>query len=135
MTRAEVHASVLEHVARYFDACDRCDLDEVMRILSGATVSAGGASTDDPAVVRGIYRARQPAPTADGRRMTKHHATNLVLAGPGPDGGWRATVYYFRLEPGPGGGAVVAASGRLEQDLLPDGDRWRVVRHTIVSDF
>lgn len=132
--RAQVHASVEEHLARYFDACDRCDLDEVMTILAGATLTAGGTSTSDAATIRALYEARQPAPTADGRRRTKHHATNLVLAGPGPDGGWRASVYYVRLEPGDGG-PVLAASGRLEEDLLPDGDRWRVVRHTIVSDF
>ena len=132
--RSQVFASVQEHLARYFDAVDRGDLDEVMAILDGATLTAGGTSTSDPAAIRGLYEARATAPSADGRRATKHHAGNLVLAGPGPDGGWRASVYYLRLEPGPAG-PVVATSGRIEEDLLPDGDRWRVVRHSIVSDF
>ncbi|WP_158221069.1 nuclear transport factor 2 family protein [Kineosporia sp. R_H_3] len=131
---AWVYASLQEHFARYFDACDRCDLDAVMQVLDGATVAAGGLETDDPQRIRALYEARQPAPAPDGRRTTKHHATNLVLEGPGADGPLRATVYYFRLEPGDAG-PVVAASGRLEEVVVRDGDRWRVVRHTIVSDL
>jgi hypothetical protein len=134
MTDAEVHTSLLAHVARYFDACDRCDLDEVMAVLEGATVVAGAQEVSDPAVVRAVYEARQPAPTADGRRSTKHHATNLLVDGPDADGRYGASVYYFRLEPSESGPRI-ATSGRLEQIVVPVGDGWRVLRHSIVTDF
>jgi hypothetical protein len=131
---AEDHISVLEHLARYFDACDRADIDEVMTILDGATVRVGTLETADPAAIRHAYESRQPAPMSDGRRRTKHHVTNLVV---GPDDDptqVAASAYYFRLEPSESG-PVVAASGRIEQLLVRDAHRWRVRRHTIVSDF
>jgi hypothetical protein len=134
VTDAGVHASLSQHLARYFDACDRCDLDAVMGLLAGATVEAGGVTASDPAAIRAVYEARQPAPTADGRRRTKHHVTNLQVDGPDAEGAHLATAYYFRLEPDETGSRV-AASGRLQQRLVDEGDRWRVVRHSIISDF
>jgi ketosteroid isomerase-like protein len=134
MQHAEEHVAVLEHLARYFDACDRADIDAVMRILAGATLALGDVETADPVVVRRAYESRQPAPAADGRRSTKHHVTNLVVE-PGAEAGEVvASAYYFRLEPGPDG-ARVAASGRIRQVLLRDHDAWRVRRHTVISDF
>ena len=84
MTGAEVHASLQAHFARYFDACDRRDLDAIMTLLAGATVVAGERETSDPGAIRAVYEARQPAPTDDGRRRTKHHVTNLLADGPDP---------------------------------------------------
>ncbi len=134
MIDAGVHASLLHHFARYFDAVDRRDLDAVLDVLAGATVEAGPLVSDDPAEIRAMYAARQPAPEADGRRRTKHHVTNLLVDEPDAAGVREATVYYFRLEPSDAGPRI-AASGRLRQQVVDDGGRWRVVRHSIVSDF
>lgn len=131
---AEDHVSVLEHLARYFDACDRADIDAIMTILSGATLSVGALETDDPVAIRHAYESRQPAPTPDGRRRTKHHVTNLVVEPAEGPAQVAASAYYFRLEPRESG-PTVAASGRIEQVLMRDGHQWRVRRHTIVSDF
>lgn len=129
-----LYTALLEHFARYFDACDRCDIDAVMEIMAGATVGAGEGAMSDPAAIRAMYESRQPAPSPDGRRATKHHVTNLQVEGPDPDGAYSATVYYFRLQPSDAG-PVVAASGRLQEVVRPAGDRFDVLRHSIVSDF
>ncbi|WP_411282751.1 nuclear transport factor 2 family protein [Lapillicoccus sp.] len=128
------YASLLEHFARYFAACDGYDLDTVMDILQGATVTSGGVTTTDPLALRDFYATRQPPPLADGRRVTKHHVTNLIVEGPDDDGVTAARAYYFRLEPGDHVPSV-AASGRLEQAVVREGSRWRVLRHSILSDF
>ena len=130
---ADTYASLLQHFARYFDACDRCDIDAVMQIMHEATVGVGETALSDPVVIREMYASRQPAPMPDGRRVTKHHVTNLQVEE--LDGGMlSATVYYFRLQPSDAG-PVVAASGRLNEVVRPDGDRWQVVSHSIISDF
>lgn len=131
---AEDHISVLEHLARYFDACDRADIDAIMTILTGATLRVGTLETADPVAIRHAYESRQPAPTPDGRRRTKHHVTNLVVEPGETPAQVAASAYYFRLEPSESG-PVVAVSGRIEQVLVRDADRWQVRRHTIVSDF
>ena len=130
---AEEYASLLQHFARYFDACDRCDIDAVVDIMAGATIGVGDTALSDPAAIRAMYSSRQAPPLADGRRLTKHHVTNLLVE---PLGGGEisATVYYFRLQPGESG-PYVAASGRLNEVVVREGDRWRVIRHSIVSDF
>jgi ketosteroid isomerase-like protein len=130
----DVYVGLLQHFARYFDACDRCDIDEVMTIMAGAAVGVGDSALSDPAVIREMYASRQEPPLPDGRRVTKHHITNLLVEGPDPDGVYEATVYYFRLQPSDAG-PVVAASGRLREVVRRDGDRWRVLGHSIVSDF
>lgn len=130
----EIHTALLVHFARYFDACDRCDIDEVMRIMAGATVGVGESALSDPAVIREMYASRQAPPLADGRRVTKHHITNLIVEGPDADGVYEAVVYYFRLQPGDSG-PYVAASGRLRETVRRDGDRFAVLGHSIVSDF
>lgn len=134
MTRADTYTSLLEHFARYFDACDRCDLDGIMAVLAGATVTAGASVSDDPGAIRALYEARQPAPLADGRRVTKHHVTNLIVDGPDDAGALMASAYYVRLEAG-SPDARIAASGRLTQTVLPEGTSWRVLHHHIISDF
>lgn len=134
VSRAETYASLMEHFARYFDASDRADLDEVLRILDSATVVAGPVTTGDPDLIRAAYAARHPKPGPDGRRAVKNHASNLVVSGPDADGVWTATVYYVRLEPGDTG-ILATASGRIEERLVPDGDDWQVLQHTILSDF
>jgi hypothetical protein len=134
MSRAELHASVSEHFARYFDACDRADIDAVMGIMQGAVVSAGDVETSDATAVRAMYESRQPPPLADGRRVTKHHVTNILVDGPDDSGAYEASAYYFRLQ-ADAGGPHVAASGRLHQVLIPDIAGWRVLRHSIISDF
>ena len=133
---AEVYTSLLQHFARYFDACDRCDIDAVVEIMAGATIGVGDTALSDPAAIREMYSSRQAAPLADGRRLTKHHVTNLLVESLEPlEGGeLSATVYYFRLQPGESG-PYVAASGRLNEVVAREGDRWRVIRHSIVSDF
>lgn len=134
---ATTHASLLQHFARYFDACDRCDIDAVMEIMAGATIGVGDTALSDPDTIRAMYTSRQAAPLADGRRLTKHHVTNLLVEtvdGDGDGPALSATVYYFRLQPGESG-PQVAASGRLNEVVVRDGDRWRVIRHSIVSDF
>ncbi len=130
---ADTYASLLQHFARYFDACDRCDIDAVMQIMHGATVGVGETALSDPAVIREMYASRQAAPMADGRRVTKHHVTNLLVE-PLADGLLSATVYYFRLQPSDAG-PVVAASGRLNEVVRREGERWQVISHSIVSDF
>lgn len=130
---AETYVSVLAHLARYYDACDRADFDAVMQILEGATLVVGGLETDDPSVIRQAYVSRQPAPHSDGRRRTKHHMSNVVVTADVEL--VRATAYYLRLAAGDDGGVVVTTSGRLVQDLVRDGERWRVLRHTIVTDL
>ena len=130
---AEEYASLLQHFARYFDACDRCDIDAVVDIMAGATIGVGDTALSDPAAIREMYSSRQAAPLDDGRRLTKHHVTNLLVE-PLEGGELSATVYYFRLQPGESG-PYVAASGRLNEVVVRDGDRWRVIRHSIVSDF
>lgn len=130
----ELHTSLLVHFARYFDACDRCDIDAVMAIMEGATVGVGASALTDPAVIREMYASRQPAPLEDGRRVTKHHVTNLIVEGPDDDGLVTASVYYFRLQPAEGG-PVVATSGRLREVVRRDGDRWAVLTHAIITDF
>jgi len=134
MTRSEMYASVLEHFALYFEATDAADFDEVLHILGGTAVVAGPMRLTDPDEIREAYAGRHPAPEPDGRRLVKNHATNLVLSGPDAEGAWTATMYYFRMEPGPGG-AVVTTSQRIEQRIEQDGDRWRVLQHTIIKDF
>lgn len=134
MNRAELHASLSDHFARYFDACDRKDLDAVMAFLAGAIVAAGPSEASDPAVIRSIYEERQPAPLDDGRRVTKHHVTNVLCDGPDADGAYLASAYYFRLQAN-SDGPYVATSGRLTQTLAPEGQRWRVLRHVITTDF
>jgi hypothetical protein len=59
--------------------------------------------------------------------------TNLLVEDPDTAGVRVATVHCFRLEPADTG-ARTAASGRLRQLLVDGGDRWRVVRHSIISD-
>ena len=134
MNHAEAYTSLLEHFADYCDAVDRAELDAVMRILDGATLSVAGNELSDPAAIRRAYQARQQAPGPDGRLRTKHHVTNLRVTGPGADGTLEAAVSYFRLEPG-ADGPVVTTSGRLRQVVLRDGEVWRVRRHEIVADF
>jgi len=136
---AEVYTSLLQHFARYFDACDRCDIDAVVEIMAGATIGVGDTALSDPVAIREMYSSRQAAPLADGRRLTKHHVTNMLVEPLDPreplEGGEiSATVYYFRLQPGESG-PYVAASGRLNEVVAREGDRWRVIRHSIVSDF
>jgi len=130
---AEVYTSLLQHFARYFDACDRCDIDAVVEIMAGATIGVGDTALSDPVAIREMYSSRQAAPLADGRRLTKHHVTNLLVE-PLEGDEISATVYYFRLQPGESG-PYVAASGRLNEVVAREGDRWRVIRHSIVSDF
>jgi hypothetical protein len=134
MNSADVHSSLLEHFARYFDACDRCDIDAVMQILAGATVTVGATELSDPATIRDMYVARQPKPLEDGRRVTKHHVTNLLVEGPDNTGAFAASAYYLRLQAGPQG-PYVAASGRLHQTVIPVATGWRVHHHHIISDF
>lgn len=134
VTEPEVHTSLLVHFARYFDACDRCDIDEVMRIMAGATVSAGSTTLSDPEVIREMYASRQPAPLPDGRRQTKHHVSNLLVEGPDGEGVYQVDAYYFRLQPGDQG-PYVATSGRLRQVVRRDADGWQVLEHAIVTDF
>lgn len=134
MNDADRHTSLLEHFARYFDACDRCDIDAVMAMMAGASVIAGDTELSDPAAIRQMYEVRQPKPLADGRRVTKHHVTNLIVDGPDETGAFTASAYYFRLEPH-SGGPRVATSGRLSQKVVPNGDKWRVRRHRIINDF
>jgi hypothetical protein len=81
-----------------------------------------------------MYATRQAPPLEDGRRVTKHHVTNLIVEGPDADGVYEATVYYFRLQPGDAG-PYVAASGRLREVVRRAGERWQVLGHSIVSDF
>ena len=128
------YTALLHHFARYFDACDRCDIDDVMRIMQGATVGVGEAALTDAAAIRAMYESRQPEPLADGRRVTKHHVTNLTVEGPDAEGVYSATVYYFRLQPSESG-PYVAASGRLNERVRRVDDRWHVLQHSIVSDF
>lgn len=130
----DVYAGLLQHFARYFDACDRCDIDAVMQIMDGATVGVGESAMSDPVAIREMYATRQVPPLPDGRRVTKHHVTNLLVDGPDADGVYEATVYYFRLQPSDSG-PVVAASGRLREAVRRDGERWQVLGHSIVSDF
>lgn len=134
MSPAETRTSLLEHFARYFDACDRRDIDTIMRMMEGAAVEAGGNETHDAADIRAMYEARQPAPLEDGRRVTKHHVTNLIVDGPDQEGVYAVSAYYFRLQANHAG-PYVAASGRLRQAVKPDGAQWRVLRHAIISDF
>jgi ketosteroid isomerase-like protein len=134
MNHAESYTSLLEHFATYFDAVDRADLDTVMRILDGATLSVAGNELSDPTAIRRAYQARQQAPGPDGRLRTKHHLTNLRVTGPAADGTLEAAASYFRLEPGEDC-PVVTTSGRLRQVVIRDGDGWRVRRHEIVTDF
>ncbi len=129
-----VYVGLLQHFARYFDACDRCDIDAVMQMMDGATIGVGESALSDPVVIREMYASRQEPPLEDGRRVTKHHVTNLLVDGPDADGVYEATVYYFRLQPGDSG-PYVAASGRLREVIRRDGDRWQVLGHSIVSDF
>ena len=131
---AEIYTSLLQHFARYFDACDRCGIDDVMAIMQGATVGVGDTAISDPAQIRAMYESRQAPPNADGTRATKHHVTNLLVDGPDGDGAYRATVYYFRLE-GSASGPIVAVSGRLEELMAPRDGGWRVIEHSIVRDF
>ena len=130
----EIYTGLLTHFARYFDACDRCDIDAVMRIMDGATVGVGENALSDPTVIREMYASRQEPPLPDGRRVTKHHITNLVVDGPDPDVVYEAAVYYFRLQPGEHG-PYVATSGRLRETVRRDGDRFAVLGHSIVTDF
>lgn len=132
MPDAETYTSVLEHFARYHDACDRADFDAVLDQLAGATVRFGGLETDDAAVVRRAYETAQPAPHPDGRRRTKHHLTNLILTADGD--AIVASAYYLRLGAGSDGRELLT-SGRLEQVLIRDGAAWRVCRHTVTTDF
>jgi len=134
MNHAESYTSLLEHFADYCDAVDRADLDAVMGILDGATLSAGGKELSDPAAIRGAYEARQQSSGPDGRFRTKHHVTNLRVTGPNADGTLDAAASYFRLEPGEDG-PVVTTSGRLRQVVIREGEGWRVRRHEIVTDF
>lgn len=133
-TDPEVYTSLLQHFARYFDACDAKDLDAVMGIVEGATVIAGTTSTSDPEAIRAIYDTRQVAPLPDGRRQTKHHVTNLIVEDSDSGDEVTARVYYFRLQPSDSGPRV-AASGRLEQVVIRAGTRWQVLSHSIISDF
>lgn len=132
MDAAERYTSLLAHFAGYFDACDRADFDEVMRILAGATVTVGPLSTSDPVQIRQAYEARQSPPLPTGLRTTKHHLTNLVVSDDA--GELHATGYYFRLEPG-AQGPVVATSGRIEQVLSRADGWWQVRRHRVITDF
>ena len=134
MTSTEIYVSLLEHFARYFDATDRGDLDELAAILADATVVTPSVETSDPAVVRAAYAARHPAPGRDGRRLVKNHATNLIVDGPDQVGFLTATVYYTRVEPGDGA-AAITTSGRIAEQVVRDGDRWRVLRHTVIPDI
>ncbi len=134
MNDAGRHTSLIEHFARYFDACDGYDIDAVMDILDGAAVTSGGVTTTDPATLRSFYETRQPPPLPDGRRVTKHHVSNLIVDDAASDEVVTARVYYFRLQAGQSG-PYVAVSGRIEQDVVYDGSRWRVLRHSIISDF
>ncbi len=134
MNHAESYTSLLEHFATYFDAVDRADLDTVMRILDGATLSVGGNELSDAVEIRRLYEARRQAPGADGRLRTKHHVTNLRVTQPGAEGALEAAAYYFRLEPGQDG-PVVATTGRLHQVVVREADVWLVRRHEIITDF
>jgi uncharacterized protein (DUF849 family) len=110
-TRAEVYCSLAEHFARYFDACDRGDHDQILEILAGATVVAGAIVTDDPVRIRAAYAANHPAPDQDGRRTVKSHGTNLLLDGPGSDGSWRGACTTSGSSPATGAAASSPGAG------------------------
>ncbi|RZU74947.1 branched-subunit amino acid transport system permease [Micromonospora kangleipakensis] len=101
------------HFARYFDACDRADSDEVMQIMAGATISVGAQTLSNPAAICEMYETKQPKPLDEVRRATKHHTTNLLVEGPDADGVYAATVYCFRLEAGGSGPVVATAASPL----------------------
>jgi ABC-type xylose transport system permease subunit len=107
----EIHTGLLVHFARYFDACDRADIDEVMQIMAGATISVGAQTLSNPAAIREMYETKQPKPLDEVR--TKHHSTKLLVEGPDADGVYAATVYYFRLEAGGSGRVVAMAASPL----------------------
>lgn len=129
----EICAGLLVHFARYFNACDRADIDEVMQVMDGATVRTGAHVLSDPAMIREIYEMHQPKPLDKVRRATKHHITNLLVDGPDADGVYTAAACNFRLEPG-ASDPQLTASGRLSQTVRRDGDRWQVLGHSIVTD-
>ncbi|WP_068400321.1 nuclear transport factor 2 family protein [Kribbia dieselivorans] len=134
MNYAEIHATLSTHFATYFEAVDVKDLDTVLDVLDGAVVTIGGAEITDPAQVRAFYEGRLIAPDGNGRRLTKHHVTNILWDGPDEAGVYDVRAYYFRLEPGKNRPRVTT-SGRLQQRVVRDGWRWRVVHHAIVTDF
>lgn len=136
MTQAELYTSVTEHFARYFDAVDRAEIDEVMAILEGATVKAGTVETADAGEIRQVYESRRADLRPHGGRTVKHHL-GQVIVDPGEHGSVAARAYYLRLEPGESENSapVIAVSGRLEQVLTRDGDVWRVHRHEIIADL
>jgi hypothetical protein len=39
---------LLVHLAGYFDACDRADIDDVIKMMAGATISVGAQTLSDP---------------------------------------------------------------------------------------
>ena len=100
------------HFARYYDACDRADIDEVMQIMAGATISVGAQTLSNPAAIREMYETKQPKPLDEVRRA-KHPITKLLVEGPDADGVYAATVYYFRLEAGGSGPVVATAASPL----------------------
>lgn len=135
-----MYTSVTEHLARYFDAVDRADIDEVMRILDGTTLVAGAVETADTAAIRGVYESRRAEPRPDGSRMVKHHLGQVIVDSGDESGGVVASAYYMRLEPRESGGSVesgpvIAVSGRLRQTLTRDGEVWNVHRHEIIADL
>lgn len=116
----DVHASVLEHLATYFDACDRGDPEAVADCLGEAVVDIRGRVAQGRDAIVAMYTVPDVAPTADGRRRMKHHVTNLritVLADR-----FVADAYHLRLVE-QADGAVRALSGRVRQDAARNAGR------------
>lgn len=133
--RAEHAEAGRELLCRYFDAVDSADLEEILAILSTATVRLGDREVSGVDDLAAAYAPHLVAPGVDGRRRTAHHLTNFRLVPDSTDPTLsRVSASYLRLEPGrecP----VVVASGRIEQVLEAGPHGWQVLEHRVVADL
>lgn len=118
----------------YLDAVDGADFDRLADLLEHATVILPTGRITGGAAIREAYQRVQPVPDEDGRRRTKHHLTNLVVAEPEEDGSVVADAYYFVLEATPDGPRV-QKTGRFQDRLERQDDGWAVREHRVIPDF